>query len=247
MDKNFSDYIVYVDESGDHGLKTIDSQYPVFVLVFCIFKKDDYIHTAIPLLQTFKFKHFGHDQTILHETDIHKDRGDFAFLKSKTVKTAFLDELTDIVQKTPFVLISTVIKKEPFCQRYSSPENPYHVALRYGLERVFYYLSEQQTGLAITHVVVEKRGKVEDGELELEFRRVCDGYNYPKTPLPFELKFVDKKSNSTGLQLADLIARPIGLHVLKPGQDNRAFTIIEDKFYRNGNGNRNGFGLKCFP
>jgi hypothetical protein len=247
MDKNFSDYIVYVDESGDHGLKTIDPHYPVFVLVFCIFKKDDYIHTTMPLLQMFKFKHFGHDQTILHETDIRKDRGDFAFLKSKTVKTAFLEELTGIVQKTPFVLISTVIKKELYRQRYSTPENPYHIALRYGLERVFYYLSELQVNLGNTHIVVEKRGKVEDDELELEFRRVCDGFNYLQQPLPFELVFADKKSNSTGLQLADLIARPIGLHVLKPEQDNRAFAIINDKFYRNGIGNRNGYGLKCFP
>jgi len=247
MDKNFSDYIVYVDESGDHGLKTIDPHYPVFVLVFCIFKKDDYINTAIPLLQRFKFKHYGHDQTILHETDIRKDRGDFSFLKSKAVKTAFLDELTSIVQKTPFVLISTVIKKELYRQRYRTPENPYHVALRYGLERVFYYLSELQADFGNTHVVVEKRGKVEDDELELEFRRVCDGFNYPQQPLPFELVFADKKSNSTGLQLADLIARPIGLHVLKPEQDNRAFVIIDDKFYRNGKGIKNGYGLKCFP
>ena len=247
MDKNFSDYIVYVDESGDHGLKTIDPHYPVFVLVFCIFKKDDYINTAIPLLQRFKFKHYGHDQTILHETDIRKDRGDFTFLKSKTLKTAFLDELTGIVQKTPFVLISTVIKKELYRQRYSAPENPYHIALRYGLERVFYYLSELQANLGKTHIVVEKRGKVEDDELELEFRRVCDGFNYLQQPLPFELVFADKKSNSTGLQLADLIARPIGLHVLKPDQDNRAFAIIDDKFYRNGKGIRNGYGLKCFP
>jgi hypothetical protein len=247
MDKNFSDYIVYVDESGDHGLKTIDPHYPVFVLVFCIFKKDDYINTAIPLLQRFKFKHYGHDQTILHETDIRKDRGEFTFLKSKIVKTAFLDELTGIVQKTPFVLISTVIKKELYRQRYSTPENPYHIALRYGLERVFYYLSELQANLGKTHIVVEKRGKVEDDELELEFRRVCDGFNYLQQPLPFELVIADKKSNSTGLQLADLIARPIGLHVLKPEQDNRAFAIIDDKFYRNGKGIRNGYGLKCFP
>lgn len=247
MDKIFSDYIVYVDESGDHGLKTIDPHYPVFVLVFCIFKKDDYINTAIPLLQRFKFKHYGHDQTILHETDIRKDRGEFTFLKSKTLKTAFLDELTGIVQKTPFVLISTVIKKELYRQRYSAPENPYHIALRYGLERVFYYLSELQANLGSTHIVVEKRGKVEDDELELEFRRVCDGFNYLQQPLPFELVFADKKSNSTGLQLADLIARPIGLHVLKPEQDNRAFAIIDDKFYRNGKGIRNGYGLKCFP
>ena len=247
MGKSFSDYIVYVDESGDHGLITIDPYYPVFVLVFCIFKKDDYINTAVPLLQRFKFAHFGHDQTILHETDIRKDRGGFTFLKSQAVKTAFLDELTSIIQKTPFVLISTVIKKEPYRQRYSTPENPYHVALRYGLERIFYFLTEQQANIETTHIVVEKRGKSEDNELELEFRRVCDGFNYLQKPLTFELVFADKKSNSTGLQLADLIARPIGLHVLKPKQENRAFAIIDGKFYQNGKAIKEGYGLKCFP
>lgn len=61
MNQEFSEYIVYVDESGDHGLKTIDPNYPVFVLAFCIFKTLDYVKTAVPLLQDFKFKHFGHD------------------------------------------------------------------------------------------------------------------------------------------------------------------------------------------
>ena len=28
----FSDYVVYVDESGDHSLTSIDADYPVFVL-----------------------------------------------------------------------------------------------------------------------------------------------------------------------------------------------------------------------
>jgi len=38
----FSDSIVDVDESGDHGLTSIQEPYPVFVLSFCIFHKDEY-------------------------------------------------------------------------------------------------------------------------------------------------------------------------------------------------------------
>jgi hypothetical protein len=30
----FSEWIVYVDESGDHGIASIDPSYPIFVLVF---------------------------------------------------------------------------------------------------------------------------------------------------------------------------------------------------------------------
>lgn len=247
MNEKFSEYIVYVDESGDHGLETIDPNYPVFVLAFCIFKKPDYINKAVPLLQDFKFKHFGHDQIILHETDIRRDRGDFSFLKTKELKTSFLDELTNIVQITPFVLVVAVIKKEAHRERYHEPTNPYHVALRYGLERIFYFLRQQRSDNVITHVVVEQRGKVEDNELELEFSQVCNGSNYKGYKLPFNLIFADKKSNSTGLQIADLVARPIGLHILKPEQSNRAFIVINDKFYRNGNGSATGYGLKCFP
>ena len=40
---NHSEYIVYVDESGDHGLVSIDPTYPLFVLAFCIFHKPTYI------------------------------------------------------------------------------------------------------------------------------------------------------------------------------------------------------------
>jgi hypothetical protein len=59
------------------------------------------------------------------------------------------------------------------------------------------------------------RGAKEDKELELEFRRICDGANFFRKPLPFDIIIVDKKTNSEGLQLADLTARPIGLSVLR--------------------------------
>ena len=39
---SFDDYIVYVDESGDHSLTSIDPQYPIFVLAFCLFDKEKY-------------------------------------------------------------------------------------------------------------------------------------------------------------------------------------------------------------
>lgn len=247
MEKPFSEFVVYVDESGDHGLKTIDPNYPVFVLAFCIFRKIDYCEIIAPALQRFKFQHVGHDQIILHETDIRKDRGDFSFLKTKAMKTAFLSELTDIIQTSPFTLICTVINKEAYRKRYHEPDNPYHVALGFGLERVFYYLRGQQSHQATTHIVVEKRGKVEDNELELEFRRICHGANYHQQQLPFELIFADKKSNSAGLQLADLVARPVGLNILKSKQENRAFEVLRSKFYRSEKGTLRGWGLKCFP
>lgn len=70
----FGDYIVYVDESGDHGLASIDPNYPVFVLACCILRKYEYGRTAIPGLLDFNFRLFGHDQVVLHEPEIRKRR-----------------------------------------------------------------------------------------------------------------------------------------------------------------------------
>ncbi len=44
----FSDFLIFADESGDHGLVSIDEQFPVFALVFCIVRKDDYVNQSCP-------------------------------------------------------------------------------------------------------------------------------------------------------------------------------------------------------
>jgi hypothetical protein len=48
----FSDYVVYVDESGDHSLVNIDADYPVFVLALCVFHKRHYSEKSSQLLRS---------------------------------------------------------------------------------------------------------------------------------------------------------------------------------------------------
>ena len=72
-----SDYIVYVDESGDHSLTSIDPDYPVFVLSFCIFRKAEYAQAVTPVIRQLKFATFGHDMVVLHEADIRRKKGRF--------------------------------------------------------------------------------------------------------------------------------------------------------------------------
>lgn len=62
-----------------------------------------------------------------------------------------------------------------------------------------------------------------------------------------DIRFMDQKHNSIGLQLADLVAHPIGQHFIKPDQVNRAYHIAKTKFRRSAAGNIEGFGLKVFP
>lgn len=50
---------------------------------------------------------------------------------------------------------------------------------------------------------------------------------------------MDKRCNSSGLQFADLMARPIGLKALRPAQPNRAYEVLRPKLA--------GGAFKVFP
>jgi hypothetical protein len=70
--------------------------------------------------------------------------------------------------------------------------------------------------------------------------------------LPFDIVFADKKTNLAGLQLADLVARPVGLSYIRPKQANQAIEVLKHKFYCDGgrdcvgNGYEN-VGLIIYP
>ena len=244
VNSRFSDYVVYVDESGDHSLASIDAEYPVFVLALCVFHKRHYSEKIIPAVEKLKFNYFGHDSVVLHENEIRKQKGQFAFLSHRPLHDEFMNRLTSIMEASNFVLITGVVDKARLPRNTGVLSNPYHIALGICLEALRNFLAEKQQDHLQTHVVVECRGKKEDIELELEFRRICDGENATKKHLPFNVVFADKKTNLTGLQLADLVARPVGLSYIRPAQKNLAFELLRNKFYCAGGRARLGTGYE---
>ncbi|WP_146188489.1 DUF3800 domain-containing protein [Limnohabitans sp. 2KL-51] len=114
------------------------------------------------------------------------------------------------------------------------------------------FLAEKMQYHLQTDVVVECRDKKEYAELALEFRRICDGENTGNRQLPFNVIFAEKKTNLTGLQLANLVARPIGLNDIRAKQANQAFGLPKNKFFcaagldHVGQGYQN-IGLKIYP
>lgn len=244
----FSDYVIYADESGDHSLTHIDAGYPVFVLCLCIFQKSTYIRSVVPRIQQLKFKWFGHDAVILHEKEIRKRERPFEFLNNAEYQAQFIDDLSDILRKADMRIVAAAIDKRRLVSEQLFHENPYHVALSFCMEKLMQFMARASQLEKTTHFIFEKRGQKEDNDLELEFRRICDGHNATRRKLPnFEIKFLDKKANSSGMQLADLTARPIGLHVIRPQQANRAYDIIQQKLIRSGSDSPTARGLKIFP
>jgi hypothetical protein len=257
----YSEYIVYVDESGDHALAKPDPDYPVFVLAFCIFQKAEYARLAVPRLEQLKFRHFGHDMVILHEHEIRKSKGEFRILLRHETREAFLHDLNALIAEVPFTIVASCIRKHEFVERRGASANPYHVALEAGLEQIFLFLHERGQHQAATHVVFERRGRREDRELEQEFQRICrDGCRAPGGPASgpglapgvelgdtLHLVMASKQSNTCGLQLADLVAHPIGRHILRPDQPNRAIALLAPKLRRGPDGEVRGWGLLCAP
>lgn len=243
----FSEYIVYVDESGDHGLSTVDPEYPVFVLAFCVFQKVDYSRLAVPQLQQLKFTYFGHDNVVLHEHEIRKSRGNFNILLRQDTRAAFMRDLNALIADLPFTLVASCIRKRDFIEQRGSSSNPYHVALEAGLEQVFAFLCERGQRDAVTHVVFESRGRREDHELEEEFERIRADSRAEGLGTALRMVMASKQSNTCGLQLADLAAHPIGRHLLAPSQRNRAYELLRTKLRRGPDGEIAGQGLISSP
>lgn len=241
---DFSDFIVYADESGDHGMVNIDPQYPMFALTFCVMRKDAYTSEIVPAMQGFKFGIWGHDTVVLHEHEIRKSLGPFGVLRTdRALRMRFMDELNALIETAPMTIFASVIDKAKHRAKYANPWNPYEIALHFCMERLHILMTAEKQHGKTVHVVFESRGPKEDKELELEFRRIAGndshwGYRrHDFSRFDFQPVFIPKAANASGLQLADLTARPIALSQLRPDQPNRAFEIIQPKLG----------GLKCFP
>lgn len=223
------DFVIYVDESGDHSLTSIDPSYPIFVLAFCLIEINNYTKFIAPDLQELKFKYFGHDLSVLHERDIRKAKGDFSVLFRDKTREKFQNELSQIIERAQFSILASPIDKKEFAAHNSVGVNPYSVAIGDALKTLFGQLKTLGQAGRRTAVIVESRGPKEDRELQYAFQRLLDLDVPPGIKGAFELLSANKSSNCLGLQLADLVARPIGIRYLRPDQTNRAFEVIKPK------------------
>lgn len=226
MRSDFSDYIVFADESGDHGIKSINPENPIFVLAFCIFRKADYISIVKEAIAKLKIDFWEHDLVILHNHEIRKSKGEFSFLFNEEFRRIFLHSLNEMIRTLPFSIAATAIDKRHLQSNLVST-NPYVLALGSCLEQTIDFLREKEQQNLLTHLIVESRGKPEDQDLGLAFDQIAN-QRLPN-PYPLHIRFAHKQVNSSGLQIADLVAHPISRYTLKRDQPNKAFDVVKEK------------------
>ena len=245
-----ADYVMFVDESGDHNLSNIDDNFPLFCLCGCIFEKDYYHDVARPMVDDLKRRFLGATDVILHSRDIRRRQKRFRFLHDSGQREAFYEAINTVMRGLDFSILAVAILKRDHLANYGEQaQHPYHLALEFILER---FVLEMQQGNEVSrgHIIAESRGRVEDNLLKDEFFRLKErGSYYQSFDAVTTLWTEDKQENIAGLQIADLVAYPIARKILDPTSPQLSFDVIRAKV-RHKPGQVNcllGYGIKIFP
>lgn len=251
MIKNDSKYHLFLDETGDHGLSFVDKNFPLFLLVGCLFAETE-LNRIEKEIDSFKKEFFGTTKVILHSRDIRKCEGAFQILFDLEVKKKFYEKLNKIMGEADFTIIGSGVNKEEHIKKYGKgAKDPYALSLSFIVERLIFCLDRKGPG-AIVDIKIEKRGRAEDQQLLNQYNIILDKGTYYVSSERLKNKVGEfssflKKDNIVGLQVADLCAYPLARHALSPEQPYPPFDIIKKKVYCDGNGNFTGYGLKIFP
>jgi hypothetical protein len=157
--------------------------------------------------------------------------------------------LNELVASLDFKVVACAIRKDEHLGRYGvAALDPYLLSLDVLVERFCFEIGEVADG---GMVVAERRNPTLDHELELAFlnlkiqgTRFVDAAQIERRVAGLALR--PKKDNIAGLQLADLMATPIGRGLLGK-KDLQDYRTIRSKFRTNRQGEHKGFGLVVLP
>lgn len=243
--------MMFLDESGDHGLVGIKSDYPVFVLGGVIVDRA-YARTVMEQrVRQLKQEFFGRDDVILHTADIARWKKDFEFMKhDEPLKQRFLDALTTMMADLDYQVVACAINKPAYAARYgTNGVDVYRYSLGMLVERFCYEIGNVSDGGMIC---AETRRPDLDHDLNMAWERLKrDGLRYAGPEKIdsriIDLALKDKRLNIAGTQLADLVVSPIGRKLLgKPPRKD--WEVVKSKFRRRlGSESYLGTGLIILP
>ncbi len=250
-------YTLYMDECGSHVTSPINSTFPVFCLSGVVIADDDYLQMDRNW-KNWKQKVLGSWDVIVHEPDVrhrtHKFRGE-----TPEHGDQIEDSLDEFLADAGFLTIAAAVDLRAFVEAHPTervdeylPKSCYLMCIDLLLERFIHFLQHQASD-ARGNVVAESRGAKEDALVHAEFIRLhLEGTqfvseSYFRNQLRPYVEFFRKRRNSSGLQLADLVARPIAEKILRPQTTPRRWDIIKPKLSDGGKGEPHKYGLKVFP
>jgi hypothetical protein len=252
-----SEYLLFLDECGSHALASGDGRFPVFCLCGVIVEHAQY-ETFDQIWREWKSKWVGAPNARVHEPAVRTRSGLF-FDPDLGHVQARIEALDDCLRSLPFTGIAAAIDKRRFGELYPTgevddflPRSAYLMCIDFIMERFTHFLYHVGNG-AQGVVRAESRGLREDAEVHHEYIRLhlegtqfCSESQFRGYLRPF-IQFERKGGNSSGLQVADLMARPLAEKVLDPNRSPDRWDIVASKLYDGTKGRRSSYGLKVFP
>lgn len=104
--------VMFLDESGNHALTTVDEEYPVFVLGGIITDVDYSEREIDERVRRFKVDLFGRDDLILYTADIVRNKNGFERLKEPAFRQRFYATLNHLMQELDYKVVACAIKKD---------------------------------------------------------------------------------------------------------------------------------------
>ncbi len=138
------------------------------------------------------------------------------------------------------MIVSCTILKEQlskFCVR-GEEDDVYGLSLSYLIERSIFCVDNNMHGeLPEISIVVERRGKKEDTKLLNYYNGLRNRGTKWVSPERLRARindfgFKNKKDNVVGLQIADLIAYPVTIHLLHPKRYNPSYEAVRHNIFQ---------------
>jgi hypothetical protein len=157
--------VLFLDESGNHALTTVDPDYPVFVLGGIITDLDYAQEVIDERIRHFKLDLFGRDDLILHTADIARNKNGFERLVEPVFRRRFYAELNQLMAALEYQVVACAIRKDTHLARYGlAALDPYLLSLDVLVERFCFAIGNVPGGGVI---YAEKRSPVLDRELDI--------------------------------------------------------------------------------
>ena len=246
--------LLYLDESGNHDLRPtkINPRYPVFAFGGVVVDRA-YERTVIASqMRDFKIKYLGDDSIIFHTVDMHRAQNGFEPLTDRAFRLAFYRALNELIDSWDFKIIACAIKLHDHIAQYGQNAlDPYMYSLNVVVER---FCKELNNTTDSGFICAEMRNPGLDRNLRAAWDNIRREGTAFASAAEIEEKIVhltlkNKKPNIAGMQLADLIATPVGRGVLRlPTKDDEVSRrVVKRKSRRGILGQHRGYGLVVLP
>lgn len=239
-----------LDESGDHNLKQINPNYPIFVLAGVIVESDAAEDEMREGLEALKMEFFGNADFPLHTREMKRHLRAFHWLKyDAEMRNLFESRLNELMDSLNYTAVACVIDKRTYLERSAgSVRDPYLLGLGVLVEQFCAVVGQVRAG---GRIIAEARRPQLDRRLMEEWKalRIAGTGNLRGATIRRRLTTLairPKTDLVPSLEVADFVASPIGrIATAKPV--GKEWDVVRRKLRKGPDGAIEGFGIIRIP